>query len=87
MATPLEQKTNQKPVQFIVQRQDGPDGKAYDEAFEVLLMMKYDIIVDLPRTRFYFQPNNQILILRKANHTNKKYKCPYTNDLFVSNDE
>jgi hypothetical protein len=60
--------------------------KTYDEAVEVLRSMQQDQIVDLPRTRYYFQ-SNQILILRKANLTDKKYKCSYTNDLFVANGE
>ncbi|MCT4792340.1 succinate dehydrogenase iron-sulfur subunit, partial [Exiguobacterium artemiae] len=51
MATPLEQKTNQKPVQFIVQRQDGPDGKAYDEAFEVPYRPNMNVISALMEIR------------------------------------
>jgi hypothetical protein len=50
--------------------------RTYYEAVESLGMMKEDQIVDLPRVRYYFNPD-KILILRKANHTNKKYKCPY----------
>jgi len=50
--------------------------KTYDEAEEVLRMMRQDLIVDLPRVRFYFHPD-KILILRKPSFTNKKYKCPY----------
>jgi hypothetical protein len=50
--------------------------KIYNEAEEVLRMMREDLIVDLPRVRYYFYPD-KILILRKPTQTNKKYKCPY----------
>lgn len=50
--------------------------KTYDEAEETLRMMKEDLIVDLPRVRYYFHPD-KILILKKPNHTDKKYKCRY----------
>ena len=50
--------------------------KTYDEAEETLRMMKEDLIVDLPRVRYYFHPD-KILILRKPSFTNKKYKEPY----------
>ena len=52
--------------------------KTYNEAEEVLRMMQDDLIVDLPRVRYYFHPDT-ILILRKPNKTDKKYKCPYLN--------
>jgi hypothetical protein len=52
--------------------------RSYDEAEEVLRMMRYDQIVDLPRVRYYFHPN-QILILRKPKLTDPKYKCRYLN--------
>lgn len=46
------------------------------EAETCLEKMKTDSIVDLPSVRYYFQPN-RILILRKPNHTDLKYKEPY----------
>lgn len=50
--------------------------KTYDEAVETLRMMREDLIVDLPRVRYYFHPD-KILILRKPKFTDPKYKCPY----------
>jgi hypothetical protein len=50
--------------------------KTYREAEEVLRMMKEDLIVDLPRVRYYFHPN-EILVLRKPKITDPKYKCPF----------
>ena len=50
--------------------------KTYDEAVETLRMMKEDLIVDLPRVRYYFHPD-KIVILKKPNFTDKKYKCRY----------
>lgn len=45
-------------------------------AEECLKNMIYDVVVDLPKKRYYFQAN-QILILIKPNLTDPKYKCPY----------
>jgi hypothetical protein len=39
-------------------------------------MMQEDIVVDLPKKRFYFQ-EDRILILIKPNFTNAQYKEPY----------
>lgn len=50
--------------------------KTYREAEETLRMMREDLIVDLPRVRYYFQPD-KILILRKPKLTDLKYKNPY----------
>lgn len=49
------------------------------DAEECLKQMREDIVVDLPRVRYYFHPD-KILILRKPNHTDHKYKCPYISD-------
>ena len=46
------------------------------EAVECLRSMNEDLVVDLPKVRYYFQVN-QILILRKPNFTDLKYKEPY----------
>jgi len=46
------------------------------DAEACLKMMKEDCVVDLNRVRYYFQ-ENRILILRKPNHTDPKYKCPF----------
>jgi hypothetical protein len=46
------------------------------EAVECLRSMNEDLVVDLPKVRYYFQVN-QILILRKPNFTDPKYKEPY----------
>jgi len=46
------------------------------EAIECLRMMQEDIVVDLPKKRFYFQ-EDRILILIKPNFTNAQYKEPY----------
>jgi len=46
------------------------------EAEKTLKSMAEDSIVDLPSVRFYFQPD-KILILRKPNLTDPKYKEPY----------
>jgi hypothetical protein len=50
--------------------------RTYNEAVETLRMMKEDLIVDLPRVRYYFYPD-KILILRKPKFTDPKYKCCY----------
>jgi hypothetical protein len=50
--------------------------RSFEQAQETLCSMKDDVIVDLPSVRYYFQ-ENQILILRKPKHTDKKYKSPY----------
>jgi len=50
--------------------------RTQEEAEETLRMMKEDLIVDLPRVRYYFHPD-KILILRKPNFTDPIYKCPY----------
>ena len=44
-------------------------------AEECLRNMMEDVVVDLPKKRFYFQ-EKQILILIKPNTTDPKYKCP-----------
>ena len=49
-----------------------------EDAERCLKSMKEDQIVDLPSIRYYFEPN-RILILRKPNHTDRKYKEPYQN--------
>ena len=43
-----------------------------------LKMMKEDQIVDLNRVRYIFHPD-KIYIIRKPNHTDPKYKCPFEN--------
>jgi len=50
--------------------------KTREEAERLHESMKNDVVVDLKSTRFYFQ-ENQILILKKPNHTDKRYKEPY----------
>ena len=49
-------------------------------AQECLRNMKEDVVVDLPRKRFYFH-RDKILILIKPNITDPKYKCPYEETL------
>jgi len=49
-----------------------------EEAERCLKSMKEDSIVDLRSVRYYFEPN-RILILRKPNYTDKKYREPYQN--------
>jgi hypothetical protein len=44
-------------------------------AEECLRNMMEDTVVDLPRVRYYFQ-GHQILILRKPNLTDPRWKCP-----------
>lgn len=46
------------------------------EAEECLRMMNEDEIVDLPKVRYYFH-KDRILILRKPDITDPKYKEPY----------
>ena len=50
--------------------------KTREEAERIHKSMEEDIVVDLHSTRFYFQ-ENQILILKKPNHTDPIYKEPY----------
>lgn len=45
-------------------------------AEECLRNMIEDVVVDLPKKRFYFQ-EKQILILIKPNITDAQWKCPY----------
>ena len=47
-----------------------------EDAERCLKSMKEDSIVDLRSVRYYFQPN-RILILRKPNYTDPKYREPY----------
>ena len=46
------------------------------DAVECLRMMNEDCVVDLPKIRFYFQ-EDRILILKKPNFTDPKYREPY----------
>jgi hypothetical protein len=50
--------------------------KTMQEAIETLRSMNEDLVVDLPKKRFYFQ-EDRILILIKPNFTNAQYKEPY----------
>ena len=45
-------------------------------AEECLRNMMEDIVVDLPRMRYYFH-RDKIIILTKPNMTDPKYKCAY----------
>lgn len=47
-----------------------------EEAEKIHKSMEEDVVVDLPRMRYYFQ-ENQILILKKPNITDPKYKGTY----------
>jgi len=49
-----------------------------EDAEECFRSMVEDTVVDLPRMRFYFQ-ENRILILRKPNLTDLRWKCAYEN--------
>ena len=49
------------------------------DAEKCLTSMMEDPIVDLPKVRYYFD-KNRILILRKPNLTDPKYKEPYLSD-------
>ena len=46
------------------------------EAELCLKMMREDQIVELNRVRYIFHPD-KIYIIRKPNHTDQKYKCPF----------
>lgn len=50
--------------------------KTMEEANACLSSFINDVVVDTARTRWYFLPE-KTLILRKPNHTSKKYKSPY----------
>jgi hypothetical protein len=50
--------------------------KTKEQAEKIHKSMQEDDIVDLNKTRYYFQ-EDKILILRKPNHTDPKYKEPY----------
>jgi len=45
-------------------------------AEECLRNMMEDVVVDLPRMRYYFH-RDKIIILTKPNITDPKYKCAY----------
>lgn len=45
-------------------------------ADEVYRSMCEDVVVDLPRMRYYFH-RDKIIILTKPNMTDPKYKCAY----------
>jgi hypothetical protein len=51
--------------------------RTLSQAEETLRTMKEDIVVDLPRKRFLFNPD-KIFIIHKPSITNKKYKAPYS---------
>ena len=46
------------------------------EAEICLKSMREDQIVDLNRVRYIFHPD-KIYIIRKPNHSDPKYKCPF----------
>ena len=50
-------------------------------AEECLRNMIEDVVVDLPRMRYYFH-RDKIILLTKPNLTDPKYKCPYNGDTF-----
>jgi hypothetical protein len=45
-------------------------------AEECLRNMTEDVVVDLPRMRYYFH-RDKIIILTKPNITDARWKCPY----------
>jgi hypothetical protein len=52
-------------------------------AEECLRNMIEDVVVDLPRMRYYFH-RDKIIILKKPNLTDPKYKCAYEDTLFFA---
>ena len=47
-----------------------------EHAEECLRSMKEDVVVDLPRVRYYFH-RDKIMILKKPNITDARWKTPY----------